>query len=98
MKVNDPHLPSLASAAAARSQEASPANGARQTNQQGSKAASGDDVHLSELVNSLRSLASGSPDRQEKLEGLARTYAQGTYQVDSQATASKVIDDALKNS
>ena len=53
---------------------------------------SGDDVHLSELVRSLRSLAADSPERQERLEQIARACADGTYQVDAEATAGKMID------
>ena len=58
---------------------------------------SNDDVHLSELVKSLRSLAAESPERQAKLESLARSYANGSYAVDAGATASKVIDDAFEH-
>jgi len=58
---------------------------------------SNDDVHLSELVKSLRSLAAESPERQAKLESLARTYANGTHAVDAGATASKIVDDALEH-
>ena len=60
----------------------------------GSGAESGDDIHLSELVRSLRSLAADSPERQARIEQIARSYASGTYQVNAQATASKIIDDA----
>jgi flagellar biosynthesis anti-sigma factor FlgM len=56
----------------------------------------GDDVHLSELVRSLRSLAADSPERQARIEQIARAYANGTYEVDSEATASKIIDDSLQ--
>ena len=55
-----------------------------------------DDVHLSELVRSLRSLVPDSPERQERLEQIARAYASGAYKVDAEATASKIIDDALQ--
>ena len=55
-----------------------------------------DDVHLSELVRSLRSLVPDSPERQERIEQIARAYADGTYQVDAEATASKIIDDSLQ--
>jgi flagellar biosynthesis anti-sigma factor FlgM len=54
------------------------------------------DVHLSELVRSLRSLVPDSPERQERIEQIARAYANGTYKVDAEATASKIIDDALQ--
>jgi len=99
MKVNDPNLPSLASIGAARTQETGRAGQTNQpANSTGATTASGDDVHLSELVSSLRSLAADSPDRQAQIEQLARTYASGSYQVDAAATASKMIDDALKPS
>jgi flagellar biosynthesis anti-sigma factor FlgM len=55
-----------------------------------------DDAHLSELVRSLRSLVPDSPERQERIEQIARAYANGTYQVDAEATASKIIDDSLQ--
>lgn len=56
-----------------------------------------DDAHLPELVRSLRSLVSDSPERQARLEELARLYAAGNYTVDAAATAAKIIDDALGN-
>ena len=56
---------------------------------------SGDDVHLSELVRSLRSLVADSPERQQRIEQIARAYAQGAYQMDAEATAGKLIDDAV---
>lgn len=61
-------------------------------------AASGpaDDVHLSELVRSLRSLVADSPERQERIEQIARAYAQGAYQIDADRTAGKMVDEALK--
>ena len=98
MKVNDPNVSSLASTGASRSQEAArtgrqrPADTVSQRGQTG-----GDDIHLSELVRSLRALAPDSPQRQEHLEKLARTYASGSYKVDPQATAAKIIDDAIQS-
>jgi anti-sigma28 factor (negative regulator of flagellin synthesis) len=59
-------------------------------------AASSDDIHLSELVRSLRSLAGDCPERQARIENLARSYASGTYRVDAQATASKILDSAIR--
>ena len=96
MKVNDSNLGGLIS---------TQTSGAQQTQQAGSRnsaagaagAGSGDDVHLSELVRSLRSLAADSPERQARLEQIARAYANGTYQVDAQATAAKIIDDAQQS-
>jgi len=65
-------------------------------NQPGRSSGVADDVHLSELVRSLRSLVPDSPERQERIEQLARAYADGTYKVDAEATASKIIDDSLQ--
>jgi len=62
----------------------------------GVSSSAGDDVHLSELVRSLRSLVPDSPERQERIEQLARAYASGTYDMNAAATASKIIDDSLK--
>jgi len=58
--------------------------------------ATADDIHLSELVQSLRSLVPDSPERQELIEQIARAYANGSYKVDADATASKIIDDSLQ--
>ncbi len=55
-----------------------------------------DSLHLLELVRSLRALAADSPERQARIEQLAWDYASGAYRVDTQATASKIIDDAVK--
>ena len=55
-----------------------------------------DNVDLSELVRSLRPLASDSPERRAKLEELARMYASGNYTVDAAATAAKIIDGAIE--
>ena len=62
----------------------------------GNSYASDDDVHLSELVRSLRSLAAGSPERQARLEQIARDCANGTYKVDAEGTAGKIVDDGLR--
>ena len=94
MKVNDPNLSSLGVEAAARPQE--PARTGNSRSSGASNSPLGDDVHLSELVRSLRSLAADSPERQARLEQMARSYASGTYQVDTGGTASKIIDDAVK--
>ena len=80
MKANSQNLASGVSAAACRAKETVTA----------------DDVHLPELVRSLRSLACESPERQAQLEELARRYAAGTYTVNAAATAAKIIDEAEK--
>jgi flagellar biosynthesis anti-sigma factor FlgM len=99
MKVNDSNLISTTSSGdTARAQEAARTASAARTQADGSAAAGfgQDDVHLSELVRSLRSLAADSPERQAKIEQLTRAHASGNYKVDVQATASAIIDDAFK--
>ena len=91
MKVNDRNLSSGGSAAASRMQKT-----VRSSTADRSGATMSDDVHLAELVRSLRSLASDSPERQAKLEELARLYAMGNYTIDAGATAAKIIDDVIE--
>jgi flagellar biosynthesis anti-sigma factor FlgM len=96
MKVNDPNLSSLAAAEAAKTQAARAATGGAASPAR-SSAPAGDDVHLSELVRNLRTLAADSPERQAFIDKIAQVYAAGNYEVDSAATAGKIIDEALGN-
>jgi len=100
MKIDDPNLASLGSSAASKAQEAaapSKANKTPATTTLSDAPTSNDGVHLSELVRSLRSMAADSPERQTQIEQLARSYASGAYKVDAKATASKIVDDAIKS-
>lgn len=98
MKVNDSIQTSLTSTGTSGTQEtARTGQNSSAGSTQTTATPSNDDVHLSELVKNLRSLAADSPERQAKLESLARTYANGSYGVDAGATASKIIDDAFEN-
>lgn len=99
MKVNDSISSSLASTGTSGTQETARTgqNAGAGSTTQTAATPSNDDVHLSELVKSLRSMAADSPERQNKLESLARSYANGSYSVDAGATASKVIDDAFES-
>jgi flagellar biosynthesis anti-sigma factor FlgM len=97
MKVNDPNLPAAGlgtgSVHSAKTEQVGRA-GSRTAGVQNGGVAPSDDVHLSELVRSLRSLAADSPERQAKIEQLARAYAAGTYKPDAEATAAAMIKDA----
>ena len=101
MKVNDPNslVPKgpAASTAPAIAQTNKTSSVTSRSGDSAVQSSSGDDVHLSELVRVLRSLAADSPERQAHIEQIARTYAQGNYQVDTQATANGIIDDAIKH-
>ena len=99
MKVNDSNLTPLGSAGTAgaqQTQRSTQVGGNANGTSSASSSSPSDDVNLSELVRSLRSLAADSPERQSKIEQLARTYASGNYAVDPQATAGAIIDDATK--
>jgi anti-sigma28 factor (negative regulator of flagellin synthesis) len=92
MNVNEPNRSSSgSSAAAARARQTvtplAPSSGAQP--------ASAEDSHLCELLRILRSLAADSPERQAKIEGLMRADATGDLQVDAEATALAIIDDAV---
>jgi flagellar biosynthesis anti-sigma factor FlgM len=99
MKVNNPNTSSSqAATGASQARETVRAGQQRQTDSIPKGGGSGgDDIHLSELVRSLRSLAADSPQRQEHLEKIARAYATGNYQVNPHATAAKIIEDASKS-
>jgi flagellar biosynthesis anti-sigma factor FlgM len=97
MKVNDPNISSgltSGTTGSSRTDQVGRQSGSQRSG--GAGATSSDDVHLSELVRSLRSLAADSPERQAKIEQLARTYASGSYRPDANATASAMIEDAFK--
>ena len=98
MKINDPNLSPLGSTGATRARDA---ERVAPKDRAGADAAAGpgtgDDVHLSELVRSLRALAADSPERQALLEQLARTYAQGAYTADPDKTAAGIIDHAVSS-
>ena len=98
MKVNDPNLASLAASTtgATRAKDVERAGTNSRPGVAGA-AGSNDDVHLSELVRSLRTLAADSPEHQARVEQIARSVAKGTYEVDAKATASKIIDDAFES-
>jgi flagellar biosynthesis anti-sigma factor FlgM len=100
MKVNNANLSSAAPAQTGGTQKTGRTGQTATSSQPASTsgAPSGDDIHLSELVRSLRSLAADSPERQARIEHIARSYASGNYQVDTHATAAKVIDDAFQHS
>jgi len=85
MNVNEPNRSASSSSAAtarARAEESS---------------AFASDRDLGELVRSLCALAAESPERQAKIQSLMRAYASGKLQVDTEATASAMIDDAFSS-
>jgi len=87
---------SPAAAESARSQETqrpgragSPATGA-------SAAGSGDQVQLSDTLNTLsQAMSAYSQSRSAKVQALAAQYQNGTYQADSLATSRGLIAEAL---
>lgn len=93
MKVNDPNVQGLGGAAPAGG--AKPVQAGRSPAGGTPKAGEFDGVHLSSLARALRSLETDSPERQARVESLARAYAAGSYRADAQMTAGSLIDDAL---
>ena len=55
-----------------------------------------DRVQLSGLAAALRTETSGTPEREAKIDRLAREVESGRYRVDSKAVARRIIDDAFQ--
>lgn len=103
MRVHDPNAgsePNVGSVATTRASRAQGIgrNGASGRTNGTTQSEASDDIHLSELVRSLRSLASDSPERQARIDQIASDYANRDYKVDAQATASKIIDESTGSS
>lgn len=99
MKVNDPNLQGPGGPLSTGG-----STGVSKLGQAGRAAASpapagdaSDGVSLSGLAQALRRLDVDSPERQARVESLAQAYAHGSYQVDAEATAGGIVDDALKH-
>lgn len=96
MNVNEPNRTvSSSSAATARARQTAQTELAHSLAPREEAPGSALDGHLAELVRNLCALAADSPERQAKIQGLMRAYVTGTLQVDAEATAGAIIDDAL---
>jgi flagellar biosynthesis anti-sigma factor FlgM len=98
MKINDPNLvgsgvTSTGVSKSAQTGRTAPAAGKPDAGQTAN--ADGDGVQLSTLAQSLGGLEAESPERQAKVDALAKAYADGAYSVDPDKTAAGIIDDAL---
>lgn len=81
-----------------RSQEAQRTGWANSQATGGTASGGGDQVELSDTLNSLsRAMSSYSENRSAKVQALAAQYQSGTYQVDSLATSRSMISEALAN-
>lgn len=98
MKINDPNLvgTGVSSTGVSKSgQMGRTALAERPDEGQSAENADGDGVQLSNLVQSLGSLAAESPQRQAKVEALATAHANGSYSVDYDKIAAGMIHDAV---
>ncbi len=94
MKISDPNT----HAAATSAQQTGRATGATTSGGRGTQATSAaksDQVQLSNLGSSLKSLASDSAERQSKVSQLAATYQTGNYRVNAHAVGKSVVSEAL---
>ena len=98
MNVNEPYRSaSSSSAATARARQTARTEPSRSAGSPEEAPGSASDGHLAELVRNLCALAADSPERQAKIQRLMRAYATGTLQVDAEATAGAIIDDAFNS-
>lgn len=98
MKVHDPNLrgAGLNPADLSKSQ---PAHADRARSKSGAPPAGDahDGMQLSGLAAQLSAAAAESPEREARVESLARTHAQGHYAVDPNGLAARIIDDAIRS-
>jgi flagellar biosynthesis anti-sigma factor FlgM len=96
MKINDPNLvgSGVTSTGVSKSGRTSVATGKPEAGQISSNG-DGDGVQLSDLAQRLQSLDADSPEREAKVQALAKAYADGSHSVDPDKTAAGIIDDAL---
>ena len=52
---------------------------------------------LSALLRSIEALADDSPEREALLERLRRQVADGTYEIDIQDLARRIVDDSIES-
>ncbi|MEI9814537.1 MAG: flagellar biosynthesis anti-sigma factor FlgM [Acidobacteriota bacterium] len=103
MKINDPNalgtgqVHSTGVSRSGQTGRSAPVGGSAGAGQEAAAGAGGDGVQLSDLVQNLRSLDTDSPERQAKVDQLAKAHAEGKYQVDAEATAGKIVDDAIRS-
>jgi len=91
MNVNQPNRSALGSSTATARARTAPVYSPAESPDSAS------DGHLDELVRSLCALAAESPERQAKIERLMRAYASGNLQVDAEATAGAMVDEAFSS-
>jgi flagellar biosynthesis anti-sigma factor FlgM len=102
MKVNDPNLTgavggaSVPAAKTTQTGRVGSTNGASRTTE--TTSAGGDGVALSSLAQSLRATDSESPERAAQVAALEKAYAEGSYNVDAEAVAGKIVDEAVGDS
>jgi flagellar biosynthesis anti-sigma factor FlgM len=100
MKINDPGIPggenNIANASKANRSAALEKLGHSGAYGQtaGSSPAGSDEVSISPLAQALQSLRSDSPERQARLEEIARHVDNGTYHVDAGALSRSLIQNA----
>ncbi|MEO8662365.1 MAG: flagellar biosynthesis anti-sigma factor FlgM [Bryobacteraceae bacterium] len=94
MKINDTTSAGVSAGKLGEAQAAATARGGRN---QGStvNGGSGDQVQLSNLASTVRSLATDSPDRAARVTQLEQAVQSGRYQVNSMDLSSSMVNAAL---
>jgi flagellar biosynthesis anti-sigma factor FlgM len=88
----------LAGAGTGRTERGDHSGDEKQKAATASASASGaiDEIQLSELGKQLRVLASDSPERNQRIQELAKLVESGRYEVDAQDLSRRLIEDAQK--
>jgi flagellar biosynthesis anti-sigma factor FlgM len=101
MKLHDPNLSGAGLNAAERAQAAQAQAAPERARSRGADAPGGGDatdgIQVSGLARQLQALGAESPEREARVERLARQYERGDYRVDPETTAKSILDDALRS-
>ena len=95
MKINDANSSSVNNSRIDQTSGVDAAKRAQDRKLQQQGDGGGDRVEISALSDQLRTLATNSPDRADRVEQLSAEYRAGRYQADSLATGKGIIRDAV---
>lgn len=96
MKINDPTSAGIPSTKMGEAQATGSVARGGKTGAPVSNGSAGDQVQLSDLASTVRSLASDSPERAARLDRLAHEVQTGRYRVDAQALSTSMVSAALQ--
>lgn len=96
MQINDPTSAGVSSTKMGGAQSTGSVTRGGRNGVASSRGEGSDQVQLSDLASTVRSLASDSPERSARLDRLASEVQGGRYQVDATALSVSIVSAALQ--